>query len=179
MGILIILCEVLFWVFVIAGLFTRYTLHKKKLGGMLLLCSPIVDTMLLIFTFFNLKNGAEASFVHGLAAYYIGMSIAFGRPLIRWADQKFAYWFANGPKPIKRYGRAHAENEVKAWMRHLLGFCIGCSIIVLMIKFVDDPERTLELGKLMKLWSLLLGIDFLVSFSYLFSPKKEKNSKSI
>lgn len=61
-------------------------IEKEKLGGFLLICSPIVNLILLIATVFDIKNGAVATAVHGLAAIYIGVSIAFGPQIIQWAD---------------------------------------------------------------------------------------------
>ncbi|MDI5788286.1 hypothetical protein PO124_07245 [Bacillus licheniformis] len=54
--------------------------------------------------------------LHGIAAVYIGVSIAFGSRMIKWADERFAYRFAGGPKPDKgpQYGREHAKKSVKA-----------------------------------------------------------------
>jgi hypothetical protein len=67
-GWLIIFCEIGFWVFVLAGLLVRYILKKKKLGTLLLICTPFVDIILLIATVLDLKNGANATTVHGLSA---------------------------------------------------------------------------------------------------------------
>ncbi len=88
-GWLIIACEIGFWIFVLAELTARYVMNKKKLGTFLLICTPIVDLILLIVTVYDLKNGAVASIVHGIAAIYIGVSIAFGHQMIKWADVRF------------------------------------------------------------------------------------------
>ena len=110
-GYLIIVCEVLFWVFVLAGLVARYIFKKEKLGAFLLICTPLVDVLLLVVTFIDLKNGAVATTVHGIAAIYIGVSIAFGHQMIKWADERFAAKFVGGKKPVKRkkYGKEHAR----------------------------------------------------------------------
>lgn len=99
---IIIACEVGFWIFVLAGLIARYVFNQRKLGNLLLICTPIVDLLLLVATVIDLKNGAVATTVHGIAAIYIGVSIAFGHRMIAWADVRFAYYFRNGPKPDKK-----------------------------------------------------------------------------
>lgn len=43
-----------------------------------------------------------------------------------------------------------------------------------MIYLVDDANSTEQLVRVIRLWSVVLGIDFLISFSYTISPKKEK-----
>ena len=72
----IIACEIAFWIFVAAGLSIRYMLGKKRLGLALLAATPIVDVLLLVATAVDLRRGATASMVHGIAAIYIGVSVA-------------------------------------------------------------------------------------------------------
>ena len=43
--------------------------------------------------------GRRPNFTHGLAAAYLGFSVAFGHSMVRWADQRFAHRFAGGPPP--------------------------------------------------------------------------------
>ena len=81
-GAFIIGCEILFWVFVLAGLSARYLLGLKRTGGILPLCTPVIDLLLIAVTIIDLRGGAEAGFMHGLAAVYIGVTIAFGHRMI-------------------------------------------------------------------------------------------------
>lgn len=101
LGWFIVACEIGFWVFVLAGLVARYIFHKQRLGALLFICTPVVDVLLLIATVIDLKNGSMATTVHGIAAIYIGVSVAFGHRMIKWADERFAYRFGNGPEPDK------------------------------------------------------------------------------
>ncbi|WP_407342151.1 hypothetical protein [Pengzhenrongella phosphoraccumulans] len=79
-------CEVGFWVLLGAGLVARYALRRPRLGAALLVGVPLVDLVLLAATVLDLRAGSTATFVHGLAAAYIGFSVAFGHSTIRWAD---------------------------------------------------------------------------------------------
>ncbi len=110
-GWLIIACEIGFWMFVLAGLSARYVLKKRKLSVFLLLCTPIVDFILLIATVYDLTNGAIASTMHGIAAIYIGVSIAFGHQMIKWADAHFNYRFGDGEKPVKNKSRKETQGK--------------------------------------------------------------------
>lgn len=98
-GIWIVGCEIAFWVLVLAGLSVRYLAGWKKGGAALLLMTPVVDLLLIILTIMDLRGGAEAEFMHGLAAVYIGVTIAFGHRMIHWADERFAYRFGEGLSP--------------------------------------------------------------------------------
>jgi hypothetical protein len=174
MAALIIACEIGFWLFVAAGLFCRYILKARRLGACLLFCTVAVDLALLIFTAVDLRNGATASFFHGLAAVYIGVSIAFGHRMIRWADERFAYYFAHGPSPTvkPKFGTEHARYERRMWYLHLLGWLIGSAILFGMIQIVGDESRTTELWLTIVRWSIVLAIDFIWSFSYTLWPRK-------
>lgn len=95
----IVACEVLFWVFLAAGLLARYVLHRRRMGAALLVCVPGVDAALLGFTAVDLARGAAATSAHGVAAVYLGFSVVFGHSLVRWADIRVAHRFAGGPPP--------------------------------------------------------------------------------
>ncbi len=74
---------------------------------MLLVCVPLIDLILLFATILHLRSGVTADETDGLAAAYIGVSVAFGPSMIRWADARFAHRFAGGPpvqRPPKRGG---------------------------------------------------------------------------
>lgn len=172
----IIGCEIGFWLFVLAGLFSRYVLKLKRLGSVLLLCTPLVDLVLIVATVIDLRNGATANITHGLAAVYIGVSVAYGHRMIKWADERFAHRFAGGPPPARspKHGREHAIHEAKLWLHHLVAWALGCAVLYAMVWFVGDEQRTSALLSVVKLWTVVLGIDLLWSFSYLLWPKKDK-----
>ncbi|MDQ0060661.1 hypothetical protein [Paenibacillus harenae] len=172
----IIGCEIGFWVFVLAGLLFRYVFKLPKVGAFLLICTPLIDLALVIAAVTDLRDGAVATVMHGVAAIYIGVSIAFGHRMIRWADERFAHRFAGGPAPVgkPKYGREHAAYERNAWLHHLLAWAIGSAILYGMILFVDDADRTEALLGTLRTWSIVLAVDFIISFNYTVSPRKEK-----
>ncbi|PAD38308.1 hypothetical protein [Terribacillus sp. 7520-G] len=177
--VLIILCEVGFWVFIAAGLIARYVLKLPKAGLILLSATPLIDLVLLVATGLDLARGTTATMAHAIAAIYIGVSLAYGKSMIRWADQRFAYYLAKqGEKPKKLYGKEHAWKEVKGWLQHLLAYIIGAGLLLAVIYWINDAERTAALTSVLRVWSIILGIDFLISFSYILFPKKEKHAGS-
>jgi hypothetical protein len=172
---LIVACEAGFWVLLGAGLAARYLLRARVVSTALLLAVPLVDVVLLAATAVDLRRGGEAGFTHGLAAVYIGVSLAFGHQLVGWADQRFAHRFAGGPAPVRppRTGRAHAARERRQWLRHLLAYAVAAAVLAVLTLVAGDLERTVPLWAVMAPWSVVLVIDFLVALSYTVSPRPE------
>ena len=175
---LIVAAEVAFWALLLAGLVTRYWLRRPRLGLALLIATPFVDLLLLVVTTIDLRRGGEAALPHALAAVYIGVSIAWGHRIIAWADARFAHRFAGAPAPVRppRTGSAHAARERREWLRHLLAWAAGTSLLGLGVVVVGDPERTSALLTVAALWTLVLAIDFVISFSYTLGPRAVKDS---
>ncbi len=174
MAALIIASETAFWLLLGAGLWARYLLGRKQLGAVLLALTPAVDLTLLILTTIDLRNGATAGQWHAIAAVYLGVSVAFGPRLIAWADARFAHRFAGAPRPagpVKR-GPEHARRERAGWYRHVLAWAIGSSLLLAGVALVADGERTAALQNMVALWTLVLMIDFLWSFSYTLWPRR-------
>ncbi|MFI9008392.1 hypothetical protein ACIGNX_14300 [Actinosynnema sp. NPDC053489] len=158
--ILIVACEIGFWVVLGAGLLARYVLRMPRLGGVLLVCTPLVDVVLLVATVFDLRRGGEATGVHGLAAIYLGVSVAFGHTMLRWADQRFAHRFAGGPPPVKppRHGPGKVRYEWREWGKFALAWVIACSVMLLLRYVVGTPERTEALWGQMQGMTLVGGV---------------------
>src|SRR5699024_11541101 len=88
--------------------------------------TPVVDLILLIITGLDLYYGATATMAHAIAAVYIGVSIGFGKSMIKWADERFRYYVTKeGPKPIKLFEMEHAIHYLKGWGKHVLSYLIG------------------------------------------------------
>lgn len=92
-------CEIAFWVVLAAGLVFRYLLRLGRTGAVLLTLIPLIDVVLLAAVAVDLHNGTEVGWVHRVAGIYLGVSVAFGPSIVRWADRRFAYHFAGGAKP--------------------------------------------------------------------------------
>lgn len=169
-------CEIAFWVLLLVGLVSRYVLRQRKLSNVLLVGTPLADLALLVATILDLQHGTEVSGAHGLAAVYLGVSVSWGKQIIRWADERFAHRFAGGPTPTKKptHGKEHAAYERSQWLHHLLAWLIGSALIGLMILMINDSERSEPLIRLLLLWTFVLAVDFVISFSYTLSPRSKK-----
>ncbi|MEO6866479.1 MAG: hypothetical protein ABI200_00480 [Gaiellales bacterium] len=167
----IIACEIAFWVFVVLGLLARYVAGWQRTGLVLLAMTVVVDVVLLAAVIIHLRSGAAGSFTHGLAALYLGYSVAYGRKMIRWADVRFAHRFAEGPAPVKRYG---SDYTVECWRdlaRTSLAAAIAAGVLWALIAMVDDPSRTNDLANVYQLLGILLAIDLLWAISYTVWPR--------
>jgi hypothetical protein len=173
---LIIACEIGFWVLLGAGLTARYLLRRPRLGAALLVSVPFVDLILLIATAIDLRNGATAGFTHGLAAAYIGFSLAFGHDVIRWADARFAYRFAGGPPPPRpaRYGRERARREWRELGKASLAWAISCALLAAAILAVGSAERTEALEAWILRLTIVLAFWSLWPITYTIWPAKPK-----
>ncbi|MEV4199618.1 hypothetical protein [Micromonospora globbae] len=173
----IIACEIGFWVLLLAGLTARYPLRAKTLSAVLLVCVPLVDVVLLALSVIDLRGGGQASTAHGLAAIYIGVSVAFGRQMVRWADQRFAHRFAGGPAPVRppRHGREHAAHERRQWLRHVVAYVVAVAVMGLFTVLVGDYERVAPMWGPMGVWGIVVVIDFLISFSYTVAPRRARS----
>lgn len=146
--ILIVSCEVAFWLVLIAGLSARYIFKRQKLSKALLCLVPWIDVILLIAVVLDLRSGAVATFAHGLAAAYIGFTVAFGKSTLAWVDRVFAHRFSDGPKPATppTHGRELFLYELKWFGRCLLAVSVTIALSFAAIIAVNDPAKTAALN---------------------------------
>ncbi|WP_433471974.1 hypothetical protein ACQPZP_24020 [Spirillospora sp. CA-142024] len=156
-------CEIGFWIVLAAGLAARYPLRLRRTGAALLLCVPLLDVVLLAATVIDLRGGATAGSGHGLAAAYLGYSVAFGHSMVRWADERFAHRFAGGPPPSgkPKHGGARVRYEWREFGKATLATAIACVLLLAMIALVGDADRTEaltawlgRLGVVLAIWSI-------------------------
>lgn len=172
---MILACEIGFWFLIVLGFITRYVFKFKKLGFFFLALTPVIDFVLLISTSVDLYRGAIATEAHAIAAVYIGVSIAFGKSMIEWADIRFQYYVTKqGPKPVKRFGIDYAKHYFKSWGLHVLAYLIGAGFLFGLISLINDSSRTEVLAGFLKVWTFVLGVDFFIAINYFILPKKAR-----
>lgn len=172
---LVIVCEAGFWVLLAAGLTLRYAAGRPRLGAGVLLMEPLLEVVLLAATAVDLKNGAEPDWTHGLAALYLGYTVAYGRYTVKWIDGHVAHRFAGGPPPARppRYGRARAVHEGRLWLRTLLAAAVAVALLQIAVLYVGGEGDTGSLTD----WQLTAlraaGIHGVVALTYTLLPKKD------
>jgi hypothetical protein len=170
---LIVACEAGFWVLLTAGLAVRYLLKRRRTSVALLLCEPLLEVVLFVVTAVDLKNGATPGWEHGLAALYIGFTVAYGHCTIRWLDGHAAHRLAGGPPPVgpPRYGMARAGHEGRLWLRTVLAAAVACALLQAAIAYVGDGN-TESLRSFQWVALRAAGIHGLVALTYVIRPKK-------
>lgn len=171
---LIIACEVGFWVLLAAGLALRYLAKMRRASVAVLLCEPLLELVLLVVTAVDLKNGAEPDWKHGLAAVYIGFSVAMGHRVITWADAQVAHRFFGGPPPRRkpRYGMARAIHEWKEAGRWILAAGIAIALLQGAVWYVGDDGDTGSLHDWQMKMLFVIGINLIIALSYTLWPKQ-------
>ena len=141
---LILACEVGFWIVLLVALAVRYLLARERLSRALLLCLPLIDVLLLVFTAIDLRRGSTATFAHGLAAAYVGFTVAFGGMAVKWADAHFAHRFAAGPVPAKAPSRGWeaVRYDFNLWGRCIVACIITMALVEALVQFVGSGEAT-------------------------------------
>ncbi|MCX5228700.1 hypothetical protein ABZY16_10480 [Streptomyces sp. NPDC006553] len=171
---LIVICEVGFWVLLAAGLATRYLLKMPRTGIALLLCEPLLEVLLLVVTAIDLKNGADPSWKHGLAALYIGYTVGHGHRTVKWLDGHAAHRFGGAPRPPKppQYGMARARHEGRVWLGSVTAAAVASGLLLLAALYVGDDGNTDSLyGWIFVAWRTT-GIHGLIALSYAIWPRK-------
>ncbi|MFC9792392.1 hypothetical protein [Streptomyces sp. NPDC057695] len=171
---LIIVCEVGFWVLLAAGLAARYLLKMPRTGIALLLCEPLLEVLLLVVTAIDLKNGADPSWKHGLAALYIGYTVGHGHRTVKWLDGHAAHRFGGAPPPPQppRYGMARARHEGRVWLGSVVAAAVASALLLLAVWYVGDDGNTDGLRNWIFIAWRAAGIHGLIALSYAIWPKK-------
>ena len=168
----IIACEIGFWLALVAGLSLRYIARKPRLGTALLIAAPVIDLVLLALVALDLLGGGTASWHHGLAALYIGISVAYGHRMIAWLDAKFATRFRGAPRRAPLTGAAYTVACWKDVVRTALAVAIAAAILGGLITIVAAPDRTAELLGFFRILGIVLAVDVIWAVSYTLWPKK-------
>jgi hypothetical protein len=179
---LIVACEVAFWLVLLLGLVLRYLVRWQGPSQWVLLSLPLIDVLLLIFTGLDLRAGTTPTIAHGLAAVYVGFTIAFGSIAVRWADAHFAYRFASGPVPpgAPSRGWKAVRLELGLWLRCVAAWVIALGLISAMIVFVGSESlaQPFEIWYRIALGGVLLWFLFGPVWALVFSSWRGEGAES-
>lgn len=174
----ILVCEIAFWVLLLLGLAVRYLGRLPRLGAAILVGVPLVDLVLLVVTVLHLRAGSTPDATTGLAAAYIGVSIAFGPSIIARMDARFAHHYGGGPPAPKapRYGAERARYEWAELRKAALAFAIASLLLLGGVALVGGFDRGQPLLAWIYKLALVLLIWFAVGLSYRLWPAEPKET---
>ena len=171
---LILGCEVAFWVVLALALAVRYLLRRDRQSRLLLLALPALDLVLFGLTALDLKRGSPAAFAHGLAAAYVGVTLAFGGVAVSWADRHVAHWFAGSPRPAPAPTRGWPafRYELVLWVRCLVAALITILLVIGLIAFANNETATEALHPWLRIpfGGVILWFLFGPLWTLLFTP---------
>ncbi|PVC87667.1 hypothetical protein DBP19_24225 [Streptomyces sp. CS090A] len=173
-ALLVVACEVAFWVVLAAGLALRYVARKPKLGAAVLLCEPLLEVVLLVVTVIDLRNGAEPDWKHGLAAVYIGFTVGLGHHTIKKVDAWVAHRWFGGPPPVKppKYGAARAVHEWRTAARWIFAAAVALGLLQAAVWYVGPGGAVSSLQGWQQKMLLVIGINVIIAGGYTLFPKQ-------
>ena len=159
--VVIVASEIAFWALLVGGLYVRYAHERTRLSAALLVAAASTDLVVLLVAGLDLAGGAAAQTSHVFAALAVAYSVAYARHLVGIAD-RFV---------LRRLGRevvepprgSKAVRERAGWYRHARMWAAGVPLLLAGYLIADDGR---VLPGAAAVWTLILAIDFIVSFSY-------------
>jgi hypothetical protein len=187
---IIAISEVLFWAFLVGGLAVRYGLGRRRAGNVLIAGAAASTVALLAAAAADLAGGGEAHLAHVIAAVAVAYAVVYARHDLaiadRWVQRRLGraapeLEVARSPKAKRpdESGAGHSGEagrragsgpERDGWFRHLRMWAVGMVLLgggVLIAGGIDDAER---LAGAAGVWTVILAIDFAVSFSHTARP---------
>jgi hypothetical protein len=177
--VVIIGCEIAFWVLLVLGLALRYRARRTRIGAAVLVCVPLIDLILLVVTVLHLRSGGTPEPASGLAAAYLGASVAFGPGIVRRMDARFGHRHGEGPPPARppKHGDERARYEWSEFLKAALAFVVASLLLLGGVALVGGLAR----GEPLLAWIPKLGMVLLiwlaVAASYTVWPARPKGAK--
>jgi hypothetical protein len=162
----IAIAEILFWAFLLGGLFVRYGLRRRRAGGVLIAGAAAVTGALLAVSAIDLAGGGEPETAHVLAAIAVAYTVVYGRRHLAKADA----WVrrrVGEPVPDAPPAKPKAVREREGWYRHARMWAIGAALLAAGALLAGEVTPLLAAAGV---WTVVLAIDFVVSFSYSVGP---------
>ncbi|MEN1936890.1 hypothetical protein AAIE21_15135 [Paenibacillus sp. 102] len=187
--------EVVFWVSAIGFFLLRYGFRLRKasfIAGIVLLLNEIFILALGVIDYYETGKFSNFQIITIVILLY---AIFYGKKDLKKLDiriQKLVAKWRNEPMPIiedplEVTGWAHTKQEIWEWSLHLILFTIVHIGFFFMYGLVpieqwgDWLEKGIVLNeaasRVSQIWGVVLLIDTIITFSYVFFPKKKKGEE--
>jgi len=157
----IVASEIAFWSLLVAGLYVRYALDRPRVSALMLLAAASTDLVVLLVAGLDLAGGAAAQTSHVFGALAVAYSVVYARHLVGIAD-RFVLRRLGRPVP-ERPQPPKAVRERAGWYRHARMWAVGVPLLGAFYLLAEDGRA---LAAAAGIWTAILVIDFIVSFSY-------------
>jgi hypothetical protein len=161
----IVACEIAFWACLVGGLFVRYGLGRPRAGAALLVAAGSTAAVLLVAAGVDLASGGTAEAAHVIAAVAVAYTVVYARHHVAAADRFVLRRL--GREVPERQEAPKARREREGWYRHARMWTVGVPLMLAGSLIAGDGAA---LAAAAAIWTAVLAIDFLVSFSYSLRP---------
>jgi hypothetical protein len=159
--LVLVASEIAFWSLLVGGLFVRYALERTALSTALLLAAASTDVVVLLVAMGDLAAGTAAQTSHLIAVIAFAYSVVYARRLVGIADR---FVLRRLGRPVAEPPRAsRAEREREGWYRHARMWVLGAPLLGFGYLMAADGDALIAGAGI---WTVILAIDFIVSFSY-------------
>jgi hypothetical protein len=166
----ILASEIAFWSLLVGGLYVRYALGRSRPSAVMLAAAASTDLVVLLVAGLDLAGGATAQTSHIIAAVTVAYSVVYARHLVAIADRFVLRRL--GREVAEPQRRPKAARERAGWYRHARMWALGVALLGAGYLIADDGEA---LAGAAGLWTMILAIDFAISFSYTLSPADRRS----
>jgi hypothetical protein len=157
----IIASEIAFWTLLVGGLYVRYALERPRTSALMLVAAASTDLVVLAVAGLDLAGGAAAQTSHVFAALAVAYSVVYARHLVAIADRFVLRRL--GREVVQPQRPPKALRERAGWYRHARMWAVGAPLLGAFYLLADEGEALLAAAGI---WTAILAIDFVVSFSY-------------
>lgn len=204
----LIIAEVVFWVSIITFLVLRYWFGFRKLSVVFFFLFIINDLWIATMGFMDYLKTGEFTSYQVVILIILVYALTYGKTDIKRLDifikKKVAAWRGETnlsiESPTLLYGKEHARIERKQFLLHLLVFIVvHLALLVIIgasesIKEISSLQELLNVwfnqknsvfpfdnssaNNLSRIWTIILIIDGVTSFSYTLFPRAERKKES-
>jgi hypothetical protein len=162
----IVAMEIAFWTLLVGGLYIRYATDHRRASAAMIVAAGSTDLVVLAIAAADLASGTTAQTSHIIAALSIAYSVAYARHLVGIADRFVLRRLGRDVPERPKAPKARRERE--GWYRHARMWALGAPLLLAGYVLADDGDA---LAAAAGIWTMILAIDFLVSFSYSLSAR--------
>jgi hypothetical protein len=161
----LLISEIAFWLLLVGGLYVRYARDRRRLSAGMLVAAASTDFIVLAFAGADLAGGTAAQTSHLIAALTVAYSVVYARHVVGIADRFVLRRLGREVVAPRRAPKARRERE--GWYRHARMWALGVALLGAGYLIADDGDA---LAGAAAVWTMILAIDFAVSFSHSLRP---------